>query len=153
MQILRLLSGESFRGGVLSIEALTNRKKTAIERKYNLSDKWWYSAFSISSTFIIFSASLIFSRVSNIEEAVLVYSKIILMNGSLYLGSPIVLIFGVFGVVIVLAKDYLDEYFPNRFLFFNNRNIIVRFASYCTIIMIIILIGVFDGGQFIYFQY
>jgi hypothetical protein len=36
---------------------------------------------------------------------------------------------------------------------FENKNKLVRTLSYSSIIIIILLFGVFDGGQFIYFQF
>lgn len=34
-----------------------------------------------------------------------------------------------------------------------NDSITIRFASYVVLSMIILSVGVFDGGQFIYFQF
>jgi alginate O-acetyltransferase complex protein AlgI len=140
-------------GVYLSIEALTNRKKTKIEKKYNLKKKWWYIMISILITFTLFTTSLIFSRAASIGDAVNIYSKIFFNKGNLFIGSPTTLIFGLFGLLLLFTKDFMDEYMPNKFPLFNSQNIIIRFSSYYAIIIIILLIGVFDGGQFIYFQF
>lgn len=140
-------------GVMLSIEALTIRRKTLFENKHNLKTKWWYIAINIIITFILFTSSLIFSRSASISDAIQVYDKILSMNGYLFTGSIATLIYGLIGITMILIKDFRDEYFPNSCLLFNNRFIIIRFMSYISIIIIIAMFGVFDGGQFIYFQF
>jgi hypothetical protein len=44
-----------------------------------------------------------------------------------------------------------EEYFLNKFSFFKNTSI--RLTIYAFLIILIILFGVFDSGQFIYFQF
>jgi len=37
--------------------------------------------------------------------------------------------------------------------FFMNKSPVIRMATYSFLALVILLIGVFDGGQFIYFQF
>jgi hypothetical protein len=53
----------------------------------------------------------------------------------------------------MLSKDFLDEYYPSRINLFNSPNLFVRLLSYGSVLIIILAFGVFDGGQFIYFQF
>lgn len=140
-------------GIYLSFEALTNKQKTIIEKKYNLSKNTWYVFLGILVTFILFSASQIFGRATSLNDALMVYSKIFSTSGSLFIGSPSTLIYSLFGLLILLFKDFADEYIPKRFLFFENKNKFIRVLSYSSVVILILLIGVFDGGQFIYFQF
>jgi alginate O-acetyltransferase complex protein AlgI len=140
-------------GVFLSIEALTNKKKAIFEKKHNLSKNAAYIISGISLTFILFSASQIFGRAANIEEAVTVYSKIFSTTGALFIGQPSGFIFCIFSILIMLFRDFLEEYFPARIGFLNTNSSVVRFISYGSLIILILLFGVFDGGQFIYFQF
>ena len=140
-------------GLLLSIEALTNRKKKEFENKHNLVTKKWYFILSICLTFILFSASQIFGRAPDLKNAFDVFFRIFQNKGPLFIGSPSTLIYGILGIFLILIKDFTDELTPSRFLLFENRSKFVRFLSYSSILILILLIGVFDGGQFIYFQF
>lgn len=140
-------------GTYLSIEAITNHKRDLFEKNHNLHQKVWFIAFEVCITFILFSISQVFARVTYVSDAITVLAKIITNTGKLYIESPSVIIFCLFGIVMLLLKDFTDEYFPNRFLLFENRNVVIRFLSYSAVVILILLIGVFDGSQFIYFQF
>lgn len=140
-------------GTYLSIEALTNKRRSNFEKKFNLTNKGWYIFSACFLTFILFTASQIFARAANMQDALMVYSKIFTTSGPLFIGAPSILIFGIFGIVMLLVKDFTDEFTPSKFLLFENKNMFVRAASYSAVILIIFLIGVFDGGEFIYFKF
>lgn len=140
-------------GVCLSIESLTNKKRISFESKHNLNKKGLYIFTSICLTFIIFSASQIFGRAPNLNIAFAVYSKIFSSSGPLFIGSPTTLIFSIIALSILLLKDFSDEFMPSNFLLFENKHKLVRVLAYSSIIILILLIGVFDGGQFIYFQF
>lgn len=140
-------------GVFLSIEALTNNKRAYLEKQYNLNKKTWYTFTGISMTFILFAASQVFGRAANLNDAFAVFIKIFTVGGSLFIGQPSSFIFSIFGLSMLLLKDYTDEYTPNRFLLFENKHKIIRVMAFSSIIILILLLGVFDGGQFIYFQF
>jgi alginate O-acetyltransferase complex protein AlgI len=140
-------------GTYLSIEALTNKRRSDFEKKFNLSHKAWYIFSGCLLTFILFTASQVFARAPNMPDALLIYSKIFTTSGPLFIGAPSILIFGIFGIVMVLIKDFTDEFKPSKLLLFENKNIFVRAGAYSVIILLVFLIGVFDGGEFIYFKF
>ena len=140
-------------GTFLSIEALLNNRKIKFEKKYNLNNKIFYTFLGIGLTFLLFTSSQIFGRAGNMQNAITVYGKIFSSHGSLFIGDPSTFIFSICGIFLVMAKDFTDEFTPSRFLLFENRYKPVRVMAYATIIIFILLIGVFDGGQFIYFQF
>ena len=140
-------------GIFLSVEALTQKKRSNYERRYNLNGSRWYPILGVCVTFLLFSSSQIFGRADSVNDALLVYTKIFSAPGKLFVGSPSVLIYGLFWLMILLSKDYLDEYMPNKFKIFDNDNKYVQLLAYNSLIFIILLFGVFDGGQFIYFQF
>jgi alginate O-acetyltransferase complex protein AlgI len=140
-------------GLFLSVEALTNKKRAKFEKNHMLKDNRWYISFNIFFTFVLFAASLIFARAPNLNNAINIYQKIFTFPGDLFIGSPSTLIYSFLGLALLIAKDFTDEFMPSRFLFFENKYKTVRLISYSSIILLILLIGVFDGGQFIYFQF
>jgi D-alanyl-lipoteichoic acid acyltransferase DltB (MBOAT superfamily) len=139
-------------GVFLSIEALTNKSRSAFEKKYHLAKNVVYIFSCICLTFVLFSASQIFGRAVTINDALNVYYKIFFERGTLYIDNTTVT-YSFIGLIILMLKDFADEYYPNKFLLFENSNIVVRYISYLFVLFMILLIGVLDGGQFIYFQF
>ncbi len=140
-------------GAFLSWEALTQKKRSLFEKKYHLTTKVWYTILGIGYTFILFASSEIFSRSLSISDALIVFRKIFTMPGTLFIGPLPSFIFGILGILMVLSKDFLDEFAPDRLLLFESKHKFIRVMAYSSIIITILLIGVFDGGQFIYFQF
>ena len=140
-------------GVFLSIEAIFKNRRTMIEKRYNLNNKMLYIFFEICLTFVLFSSSEIFGRANNMNDALLIYTKIFTTSGPLFIGNPSVFIFSIFSLSLLLIKDFTDEFIPDRFLLFENKHKFIRVIAYSSIIILILLIGVFDGGQFIYFQF
>jgi len=140
-------------GIFLSIEALTIKSKSGFEKKYNLTRKKWYIFAGCLLTFILFAASQIFGRAPNVSDALAVYSGIITSQGPLFIGQVSTFILSMASLALLLSKDFVDEYYPSRILLFGNEKKYVRVLSYSSVLILILLIGVFDGGQFIYFQF
>ena len=139
-------------GCLLSIEAITHGHRTALESKYRLQNKWWYTFFCILTVYVLFAFTEIYGMSTSFSEANQIIVKIFSERGSLFTDYN-TLIMGLMSVLVLFIKDLRDEYFPNRFLFFESKNIVIRFSSYLFVIFYILLFAVFDGGQFIYFQF
>jgi D-alanyl-lipoteichoic acid acyltransferase DltB (MBOAT superfamily) len=139
-------------GVYLSFEAFTNKFRTSIIKKYNLSKNLLFVLFSTFLTYILFSFSQIFARPYEFEQAVIVVKKILGEGGNLFI-DELSLVYGLVFLTILIFSDFLKEYYQNRFSLFNNSNLYIRFSSYFLTIITIILFGVFDGGDFIYFKY
>jgi len=143
----------TIQGIVLSIEALTNRKKTYLENKYNLKGKSWYIIISCLITYIIFAFSLIFAgAVPTVSDAFAVIGKIFTNTQSLFLQDKTIF-YSFMGISILFVSEFINEYFPGKFDLFNNKKKIIRWSAYLCIFLMIILTGVLNGGQFIYFQF
>jgi alginate O-acetyltransferase complex protein AlgI len=140
-------------GVFLSIEALTRDRRNAFEKRYKLNHEAWYIFLSIVLTIILLTSSYIFGEAKSIKDGLFVYSKIFTDSGPLFIGQPTEFILSIFGILMLLLKDFSDEFFPSGIRFFENKNLFVRLISYCSIVLLILLFGVFDGGQFIYFQF
>ncbi len=107
----------------------------------------------VSSTFILTCIAWVFFRANSINDALHITARIFTNGGSLYFTNLSSLFFSVFGIVFLLAFETKHEYYRGNFSFFNNRNWLIRNFSYAMMLILILLMGVFDGGQFIYFQF
>lgn len=140
-------------GLFVSAEVLIAPKKQAFEKKHRLGKNKFYLALLILLTFAMFASSMVFSRAASIGDALAVYSKILTAPGSLFIDKPSTIIYMAAGIAVMLLKDFSDEFFPGRFLLFGNASKAVRTVSYSCAIVAIVMLGVIDGGQFIYFQF
>lgn len=104
-------------------------------------------------TFVLCVFAWIFFRANSLHDATLIIKKIFTETGKIYYDNAALMIFPFFGIAFLLAVEMKKEYYKGKFSFFNNENWVVRNLSYAFLILLIVLIGVFDGGQFIYFQF
>ncbi|MGV8995284.1 MAG: MBOAT family O-acyltransferase [Flavobacterium sp.] len=139
-------------GLFLSIEALSNKRRNKIEERYSLKSNFIYVFLSIVVTYTLFASSQIFGRAVNLDEAFMVFSKIANDRGSVFLDKT-TLAYSFIGIFILLSSDLRDEFFPKKFMFFSNKNIAIRYLSYLFIALLILWIGILNGGQFIYFKF
>lgn len=58
--------------------------------------------------------------------------------------------FTLLGIGLLIVKDIRDEFMPNRFLVLNSKSTFVRWGSYISLIVLIMITGVFGADQFIY---
>lgn len=140
-------------GSFLSIEALTNKGRTSFQTKHNLNKRIWYIVLSCIVTFVLFSASMVFGRAKDLNDALMIYSKI--FNGIIHIPyrDGYTMLYSFIGFTILILKEFRDEYYPDHFLLFENKNVIIRWLSYYAVIFMILYFGVFGQEKFIYFQY
>jgi D-alanyl-lipoteichoic acid acyltransferase DltB (MBOAT superfamily) len=139
-------------GTFLSIEALLHKRRSAFEHKHHLMSKPYYLVFCMVTTFILFTSSQVFGRADTLEDSWMVYRKIFAPLGSPYLDLT-TLAYSAAGIFILLLVDFKNEFYAGKVTFFNNSSIWIRYVSYLSIIFIILILGVFDGNSFIYFQF
>ncbi len=107
----------------------------------------------IFSTFILSCFAWIFFRANNLDDAGHIVKAIFTNTGPVYSENPSMLIYSVFGILFLLLVEMKQEYYQGDFTLMHNKSWVVRNLSYTFLMIIILLIGVFDGGQFIYFQF
>ncbi len=107
-------------------------------------------------TFSLVNFAAIFFRSSSIQDAFQLVSSLFNFSTSIWIprndniATPA---YALSAIALLLIVEMKQEYFNDKFTFFHNRNIIIRQLSYAALVVIIILGGVFDGGQFIYFEF
>lgn len=107
---------------------------------------------NILCTFVLMTLAWTFFKAHTLADALLAVQKMAVPSGALYKPDLSVLVYGCLGIAILMGCDILQER-TGRHPLLENRSMAVRFAGYTVLAMMILSIGVFDGGQFIYFQF
>lgn len=134
---------------VLSTNIAKRRKK--FEKQHTLKNKRFYQVLTILITFTIICFGLIFFRANSITDAFMVIHSLFTDFGSLFIDTTSLLLGGI-SLVVLLLKDAKDE-FGWRMYAMHSKYKILRYISVVGLITFIMLFGVLDGGQFIYFQF
>jgi D-alanyl-lipoteichoic acid acyltransferase DltB (MBOAT superfamily) len=113
---------------------------------------WFGKSIKIIITFLLVNFAWIFFRMPTLADAVGMIGRIFdfSLPMSVDIQSRHIFALIVIGTVILFVKDVLDEFAPSRIKLFGNSNKCVRWCSYLAVMLMILLTGVFDSGQFIY---
>lgn len=108
--------------------------------------------FRILVTFLLVNFAWIFFRMPTVKDACGVVARIFnpMLPMHLFIDHD-ALKYGTLPLLLLIAKDSLDEFFPSRkFHLLNSRHRWVRWSSYLVLLIMILLFGVFGTDQFIY---
>lgn len=108
--------------------------------------------WNIILTFILMTIAWTFFRANTINDAIKALSMMCVPSGELYMPQTSLIIYIFIGCFILIISEILQE-IKGKHPLFENKYTIVRFMSYALITVMILAFGVFDGGQFIYFQF
>ena len=113
---------------------------------------WLGKTIKIIITFTLVNFAWIIFRMPSLEDAIGVMRRIFDFNlpMTVYMHGFTATFFIALGVSMMFFKEIRDEYFPTKFLLFDNRHIIIRWCSYLFVLCMILLCGVFSADQFIY---
>lgn len=106
----------------------------------------------ISITFLLVNFAWIFFRMPTLGDALGVIGHIFDVHQSLALEvtSKHIFLLMLVGTIILLLVDFRNEFVPDKLKLFESKFKVVRWMSYVAVIVLIMLTGVFDAGQFIY---
>ena len=106
-------------------------------------------------TFLIVNFAWIFFRMPTLADACGVIARIFNLSlpMNIFLPTHTDFFLALMGICFLFIKDFFDEYRPNRLILFDNTNRYIRWGSYITIFIIIMLTGVFGADQFIYVNF
>lgn len=108
---------------------------------------------NIITTFSLITFSRIFFRSQTLDQAIAVIKKIFTFSGSIANESVTMLAYSVFAIAFLIIAEFQLEFFPGKFSIASHKFFFVRNCYYAILILLILLVGVYDGGQFIYFQF
>lgn len=126
------------------LEKALNQQKCSYDR--------FGKTIKIFITFLLVNFAWIFFRMPTIADAYGVFRRIFNISvwGNLYLPEKTNTLFIIMGILILTCKDLADEYRQGGLRLMSNKNIIIRWCTYISLTILILLSGVFDAGQFIY---
>lgn len=107
--------------------------------------------WDILIVFVLADFAWIFFRANSITDAFLVIHSLFTNIGSLFIDTTSLLLGGI-SLIILLFKDVKDE-FGWHIYAMHSKCKALRYVSVVGLIVFIMLFGVLDGGQFIYFQF
>ncbi|CAN5448010.1 MBOAT family protein [soil metagenome] len=140
----------ALQGLILTIEFFTRKTRKNFRKKIPL---FLNNTLGIFFTVAYFAFSLIFFRAINIQEAFIIIKRMFTAGGPIYIENPTIILFSLLGIFFLVLVEWKKEYYDGLFTFSKNKNWLVRNAYYCFLLMAILIAGVFDGGEFIYFQF
>lgn len=105
----------------------------------------------IAITFALTCFAWIFFRANTVHDAFFVVRSIFSLQGDLFLDKTAV-IYGFNAILILIAIEIYQEYYKIH-LPFKSRYSLKNQIAYCVLAIAIVALGVFDGSQFIYFQF
>lgn len=140
----------ALQGLVLTAEFFTRKARKKMRKKI---PEILNSLIGIGFTFAYFALSLIFFRANSVADALTIVKGIFTAKGGIYIENPSIILFSMLGIFSIVLMDIKKEYFDDRFTISSNKNWLIRNCYYCLLVIIILIAGVFDGGEFIYFQF
>jgi alginate O-acetyltransferase complex protein AlgI len=111
-----------------------------------------FISLKILSTFLLVAFTWIFFRASSVSDAGLMIRKIFTQQGIPYM-PPDNFIYCSTGFLILFLAEFSSEFMNGRFRFMNHKKPWIRLAAVSCLVISILLFGVLDGGQFVYFQF
>lgn len=142
----------SIHGFYLVVCTLKDKRQRKFEKKHNLKkNEWWLWANRIVTFFLVMIAAVFF-RANTLSDAFTAITMIFTDA----INAPFVkqvshLIYSLFALAILFVAECMIEYkkvnvTPRNYLY------IYSLCSIC-LLSVILCLGVFNGGQFIYFQF
>jgi D-alanyl-lipoteichoic acid acyltransferase DltB (MBOAT superfamily) len=142
----------ALQGFILTIEFFTRKARKNLRKKV---PEFVNTIVSMIFVFAYFCFSLIFFRAVTVGDALTVIKRIFTASGPVYFDrdEPSSFIFSIMGILFLMIVEWKWEFHKDGIRFFENKSWLVRNLSYAFLIIIILMTGVFDGGQFIYKQF
>ncbi|MFC0516071.1 MBOAT family O-acyltransferase [Mucilaginibacter angelicae] len=132
---------------------VTQKWRAAIAGKLGLRNSIFANFLNISFTIFLVTISWIFFRAVSLQQAWGLLKGVFIYKSGFFIGEPSYFLYDFMAIAALFFYELKQEYGFHSLRFLHNENWGVRMASYLGLIFIILLFGVFDGGQFIYFQF
>jgi alginate O-acetyltransferase complex protein AlgI len=110
--------------------------------------------FRSITVFFFFTLCCTIFRAANFPDAWYILKSIFTLKpGGIYKGEPPTAFgYSIFALMFLILVEHIQEYYPN-FKIIRNDKVVVRYTGYVLLLLLLLSIGVFNGGQFIYFQF
>jgi D-alanyl-lipoteichoic acid acyltransferase DltB (MBOAT superfamily) len=143
-----------FHGIAVAFEYLTRRYRGKLARRI---PGFIYYPASRLLTFSYVCLTWIFFRAPNLNEAFAFLGRLFGPGTPWRYANEFeersLFVYSWFGIACIIAIDLLSEYNGGNNLLLNNNITPIRLTTGFCMLLLILLIGVFDGSHFIYFQF
>jgi D-alanyl-lipoteichoic acid acyltransferase DltB (MBOAT superfamily) len=142
----------ALQGTILTIEFFTKKFRKNIRKQI---PQILNNFLGISFTICFFAFTLIFFKSNTVSQALFVIKKIFTDRGPLFIlkEEPSTFVYSVMGILSLIIMEAWPENYKGKISLFQNEHWLIRQVAWAFLIIIILLIGVFDGGQFIYYKF
>lgn len=115
---------------------------------------YWMVFLGTAASFFFYLPTALFFRAVSIKDALHMLKTMLTFHGTrLFKGEPpSVFWYCVLVGSFLLTVEFFQEYFP-KVKVIGHQNTAIRFTGYVVLITLLLMIGVFNGSQFIYFQF
>jgi len=140
-------------GFYMVVCALKEKRQRKFEKKYKLKDKGWWLWLNRFLTAVLVCFALIFFRANNLPDSFTAVGRIFTEAFSTQPNLMEVqhVVFAIIAVVILFCVEYCIEFKKVKVTEANAMRTYIITSS--LLLVVIVAMGVFDGGQFIYFQF
>ncbi|HXL57661.1 MAG TPA: MBOAT family O-acyltransferase [Chitinophagaceae bacterium] len=137
-------------GSYISLERLLNPFLRKIHKLLGPAANF----FRCITVYCLITVSAIFFRAANASDGWYIMKSIFTLKaGGFYKGEPPTAFgYSIFAVVLLVLVEHIQEHYPN-FKVIRSKNVVVRYAGYIALLTLLLSLGVFNGGQFVYFQF
>lgn len=105
-------------------------------------------------TFCLVCIAWVFFRAATVQDAFMIMGNILTAApGGLFVGYAAGFAYSILLIVFLFIAEVNEEFFANKWSLIWSPKPAVRMAGYVLLLLVMMLIGVFNGGQFIYFQF
>jgi D-alanyl-lipoteichoic acid acyltransferase DltB (MBOAT superfamily) len=139
-------------GFYLVFAIVTQKQRDKLNHFFGFSKhKTIFKFIQIITTFSLCAFAWIFFRANNVHDAFSIVEKIATdLSSNLFIKWDV--FFAAFiGLTILFLNEFSNEFLKNNTTRLKSQNI--NLIYYAVIVALILLMGVFDEGQFIYFQF
>ncbi|MEI7663505.1 MAG: MBOAT family O-acyltransferase [Bacteroidota bacterium] len=140
-------------GIYLSYSNWTDKLQKKIRKRFHIKKtSGFYITYKILVTFILVSFTWVFFRANTLTDALLILKRILSFKGPLFLDRTTI-IYGIVGITVLILVEIMQEFGHRSTGLFKAAGWKMEYLAYITVLFLILTLGVFDGGQFIYFQF
>jgi alginate O-acetyltransferase complex protein AlgI len=132
---------------------ITKDWRTHLVKKMGLENNLILNFLNIGFTILLVTLGWIFFRAVSLTQAWSMIKGIIVFKPGFFIGEPSYFLYDVIAITALFLYEFKQEYGLPSLQFLHNERLFVRMTTYVFLVLIILLFGVFDGSQFIYFQF
>ena len=111
------------------------------------------TAWKVLCTFSLVTIAWVLFRGGSMDSILSILGKIFTEPGTPFLNPPTIFAYSVIAILALIVLDAKEEYGRLSFSLMGHRTAAIRYGTYALATIVILLLGVLDGGQFIYFQF